>query len=60
MFNRGDRVEVSNDHYPEENGASFTKSTGVVTGTTDTFVAVRLDGNNHSHGFEPDEIRHTR
>lgn len=60
LFNRGDHVEVTNDHYPEENGASFNKSTGVVTGTTDTFVTVQLDGNTRSHGFEYDEIQHTR
>lgn len=60
MFSRGDRVEVTSDNYPEPESTSYVGSTGTVSGTTGTFVAVRLDGRTSSTGFEPDEITHTR
>ena len=57
-FRRGDRVEVTNDKYPEP-GQSFTGTTGAVTGTGDNnMVAIRPDGQDRTLGFGAEELKH--
>lgn len=60
MFNRGDRVEIVHDSYPEEGSRSYVGSTGQVTSADQTNVTVRLDGDTRSTGFMAEEIERTR
>ena len=54
-FKRGDRVEVTNDRYPEPD-KNFNGTTGTVTGTQGDMVAIRVDGETRTLGFGAEEL----
>ena len=58
LFSKGDRIEVTNDRYPDP-AKNLNGTTGTVTGTDpNQFVYVQLDGEDRRLGFGAEELEH--